>query len=179
MHIMDILQNSISADATIISLDIVEDTHRNFLLLEFTDNGKGMSQEMTEQVTDPFYTTRTTRKVGLGLSLLKQNATRTGGTFNIESTEGKGTRVTATFVLDHLDRPVMGDIPGGFLLTATSHPAISFFYTHAKDDRKVTFSTVEAKEALGNIPLNEPAVYQYLREMIHENLLEIGVTLTS
>ncbi|MCX6305465.1 MAG: ATP-binding protein [Bacteroidetes bacterium] len=179
MHIMDIFQNSISANATVISLDIVEDTHANFLTLVFSDNGKGMTKEMAKQVTDPYFTTRTTRNVGLGLPLLKQNAERTGGSFSVESREGLGTKVTARFVLDHLDRPVLGDIPGTVVLTATANTKITFIYTHTKDSKKYCFSTSEVQEALGDVPLNDPLVYQYLREMIAENLNDIGVTLTS
>ncbi len=179
MHILDIFQNSISANADFISLDIVENTHENLLKIEFTDNGKGMTTEMVQRVTDPFFTTRTTRKVGLGLSLLKQNAERTGGSFTIESQEGKGTRVTAEFALNHLDRPVLGDIPGAVLLTVTANPEIGFIYSHCKDGQEYRFSTKQVKEALGDVPLNDPLVYHYLREMITENLNEIGAALAS
>jgi anti-sigma regulatory factor (Ser/Thr protein kinase) len=179
MHIMDIFQNSIRAQATAISLDIVEDTQENFLRLVFTDNGVGMSDEMIEKVTDPFFTTRKTRNVGLGLPLLKQNAERTGGNFKIESQEGEGTRVTVQFVLDHLDRPVLGDVPGAVLLTITANPEIGFSYSHKKAEKSYCLSTSDLKAALGDIPFNSPMVYQYLREMVTENLNKIGVTLTS
>ncbi len=179
MHIMDIFQNAISAGATLISLDIVEDTHKNLLRIVFTDNGKGMTAQMAEKATDPFFTTRKTRKVGLGLPLLKQNAERTGGYFSLESLEGKGTRVTAQFVLDHLDRPVLGDIPGAIVLTVTANPETGFTYTHTKNELNYFFSTSAVKEALGDVPINDPAVYPLLREMITENLNEIGVSLTS
>ena len=179
MHILDIFQNAISAEADLITLDIVEDTRENLLRLEFSDNGKGMTTEMVQKVTDPFFTTRTTRKVGLGLSLLKQNAERTGGSFGVVSSEGVGTKVTAEFVLDHLDRPVLGDVPGAVLLTVTANPGIGFTYSHTKDGKVYCFSTTEVKEALGDIPVNDPLVYHYLREIITENLNEIGVALVS
>jgi hypothetical protein len=179
MHIMDIFQNSVSAKATVISLDIVEDTIDNFLSLEFIDNGTGMTAEKVKRAVDPFFTTRTTRKVGLGLSLLKQNAERTGGSFRINSQLGKGTKVSATFILNHLDRPVLGNVPGAVVLTATSNPEIELTYSHTKDKKKYYFSTSEVKEALGDVPLNDPLVYHYLCEMVTENLNEIGVTLTS
>ncbi len=179
MHIMDIFQNAIRANATTISLDIVEDTQKNFLRLSFVDNGHGMSAKLSHKVTDPFFTTRKTRRVGLGLPLLKQNTERTGGYFNMESQEGEGTRITAQFVLDHLDRPVLGDVPGAVLLTITANPEIGFTYTHTKAEKSYCLSTSEIKTALGDIPLNSPMVYEYLREMVTENLNEIGVTLTS
>ncbi|MFZ4522827.1 MAG: ATP-binding protein [Bacteroidales bacterium] len=179
MHIMDIFQNSINAEASIISLDIVEDTQKNSFTIEFTDNGKGMTKEMAKQVTDPFFTTRTTRNVGLGIPLLKQNCERTGGSFSVVSTEGKGTTVTAQFVLDHLDRPVSGDIPGAVVLTATANPGIRFVYTHVKDHQEYCFSTEEVQAALGVVPMSDPVVYSFLVEMINENLKDIGVSLTS
>jgi anti-sigma regulatory factor (Ser/Thr protein kinase) len=179
MHIMDIFQNSISAHATEISLDITEDTHRNSLTIEFTDNGQGMTKEMAKQVTDPFFTTRTKRHVGLGLPLLKQNAERTGGFLHLQSDVGMGTRVTAQFVLDHIDRPVLGDIPGAIVLTTTANPGISFIYNHTRDGNNYCFSTIEVQEALGEIPISDPFVYNYLKELITENLNGIGVKLTS
>jgi hypothetical protein len=179
MHIMDIFQNSIGAGATLISLDIVEDTHKNLLRIVFTDNGRGMTAQEAEMATDPFFTTRKTRQVGLGLPLLKQNAERTGGYFLLESLEGQGTRVTAQFVLDHLDRPVLGDVPGAIVLTVTANPEIAFVYHHTKNVSNYCFSTSAVKEALGDVPMNDPEVYPLLREMITENLNEIGVSLTS
>jgi anti-sigma regulatory factor (Ser/Thr protein kinase) len=178
MHIMDIFQNSIGADASVISLDIVEDTKENFLLIKITDNGKGMTPGMAEQATDPFFTTRSTRRVGLGLPLLKQNAERTGGSFELKSIEGKGTLVEANFKLDHLDRPVLGDVPGTFVLTATANPDIEFTYCHTKDKNTYHISTPEIRQALGDIPLNDPLAYRFVVEMINENLSEIGVMLT-
>jgi hypothetical protein len=179
MHIMDIFQNSVSAKASMISIDIDEDTQKNYLQLTITDNGCGMTDAIVNKVTDPFFTTRTTRKVGLGLPLLKQNAERTGGFFRLESKEGEGTRMTAQFVLDNIDRPVLGDIPGTVILMVMGNPGIGITYNHKKDGRNYNFSTMDVKEALGDIPLNEPSVYKYLREMITENLSEIGVELTS
>jgi len=179
MHIMDILQNSISAGSTCLHLEIVEDTAQNSLEIEISDNGSGMSEELIKQAADPFFTTRKTRKVGLGLSLLKQNCERTGGYFKLESQEGKGTKVTAGFVLNHIDRPVYGDIPAIVVMTSMSNPVIDFIYCHRKDNMNYRFSSREVQLALGGISINDPLVYPYLIEMIHENLKEAGVTLSS
>jgi len=179
MHIMDIFQNSVSAKASMISIDVDEDTKKNSLRLTIIDNGCGMTDAIVKKVTDPFFTTRTTRKVGLGLPLLKQNAERTGGFFRLEAERERETRMTAQFVLDNIDRPVLGDIPGTVMLMVMSNPGIGITYEHKKDGRNYVFSTKDVKEALGDIPLNEPSVYKYLREMITENLSEIGVELTS
>jgi hypothetical protein len=179
MHIMDILQNSIRAGASSVQLDIVEDTNEQTLSVTLTDNGKGMSEEMAARATDPFFTTRTTRPVGLGLSLLKQNAERTGGRFSLESREGQGTRVCAGFRTCHPDRLVFGDVPGVVMLVTSSNPGIRVDYSHDRNGRVYKFSSGELREALEGINLSEPSVYRYVKEMITENLNEIGVELTS
>ncbi len=172
---MDIIQNSISACATTVRLEINEDSVNNMLTMMIRDNGKGMSQEMLEIATDPFFTSRTTRRVGLGLPLLKQNAERAGGYFSITSAEGSGTTVSAGFVLNNIDRPVLGDVAGVIVLTATAHTAIHFSYMHCKNGKSYTFDTVEVCTALGGIPLNEPLVYRPVCNLIEENLQDIGV----
>jgi hypothetical protein len=172
---MDIFQNSIRANATLISLDIQENISENIFQITVVDNGDGMTSDMIEHVTDPFMTTRTTRKVGLGLSLFKQNAERTGGFLSIESELGIGTKVKTQFVHDNIDRPVSGDIAATVLLTATAHPEIEMVYQHTINDKTYCFSTTEVKEALGSIPINDPMVYPYLHEMISENIKDISI----
>ncbi|MDP4282309.1 MAG: ATP-binding protein [Bacteroidota bacterium] len=176
---MDIFQNSIRAGASFISLDVIENIHDNFMKIEITDNGCGMTKEMVQNVTDPFFTTRTTRKVGLGLSLLRQNAERTGGVMSISSEPGKGTTVTATFVYDNIDRPVLGDVPGAVILTATANPGIRFIYHHVKDNKSFTFDTLEVKKEIGENSFESPELYSALKEYIVENLKELKVDLDS
>ncbi len=175
LHIMDILQNSIRAGATRIELDIIEDTKRDTYQLVFIDNGSGMDEETVQKVIDPFFTTRTVRKVGLGLPLLKQNAEKTGGSLEIDSELGKGTKVTAIFSHQHIDRPSLGDVAGAIVLTASAYPDIHFIYKHEKDGKEFVFDTEEINEALDGISIQEPEIIKYLREMISENLKEIGV----
>ena len=175
LHIMDILQNSTRAQASKIELDIIEDTAENRLKIIFTDNGCGMDEETVKRVIDPFFTTRTVRKVGLGLPLLKQNCEQTGGSLHIESQLNTGTKVEATFVHDHIDRPILGDIAGAVILTASAYPDIHFIYRHIKDEKSYVFDTEEVKEALDGLSIQNPEIIQYLREMIAENLQEIGV----
>jgi hypothetical protein len=172
---MDILQNAIESGASLVELDIVEDSAKNMLTLGIRDNGSGMTQQSAEMAVDPFFTTRTTRKVGLGLPLLKQNAERTGGYFRIESSPGAGTTVTAGFVLNSIDRPVLGDVAGVFMLTAAAHTDIRFIYRHSKDHKSYTCDTREVGAVLGDIPLNEPMVYRPLCNLINENLRSIGI----
>jgi anti-sigma regulatory factor (Ser/Thr protein kinase) len=176
MHIMDILQNSIRAGATMISLVIEEDTKENMLNMVITDNGKGMNPAELSRATDPFFTTRTTRKVGLGLSLLRQNALRTRGAFSLESTPGKGTIVTSRFRPDHPDMLPFGDLAGAFLLPVVSNPSVSFTYFHRKNDQQYRFSTEEVRAALGGISLESPELYGPLHGMISENLRDISVS---
>lgn len=176
MHIMDIVQNSISANATKITVNITESIVKNLLELVIEDNGKGIPEEMLENVTDPFVTSRTTRKVGLGLSLLKQHANSTGGGLKISSEVGRGTRVFANFELLHYDRQPMGDVAGTMVLLAAANPRIQFIYEHSTDFGKYTFDTNEVNEMLEGMSISEATVIRFLREMIEENLNEIKVS---
>ena len=175
LHIMDILQNSTRAGASKIELDIVEDTVENTYKIIFTDNGCGMDEDTVKRVVDPFFTTRTVRKVGLGLPLLKQNCEQTGGSLHITSKLGEGTQVEAVFIHNHIDRPTLGDIAGTLVLTASAYPDIHFIYRHKKDGETYEFDTEEVKEALDGLSIQMPEIIRYLREMICENLKEMGV----
>ena len=170
LHIMDILQNSTRAKATVIELLVEEDEQNDKLILKFTDNGTGMSQETLEKVLNPFFTTRTTRKVGLGLSLIKQNAEQTGGSLEIESELGKGTVVTVTFGLSSIDRPPMGDLAGTVVLTASAYPHVRFIVNYKNSKVDYVFDTQEINEALDGISIQEPEIIQYLTEMFRENI---------
>lgn len=173
LHVLDILQNSVAAASTLIKLDITEVPEKDKYLVKFTDNGKGMNAEMVKHVTDPFYTTRTTRKVGLGLSLLKLNAERTGGNIKIQSIEGRGTKVEVEFSYHHIDRIPTGDIAGVLALTVSSYPEIDFIYTHITPEGTFVFDTREIKETLGEVPVSNPQVITFMKDMIRENLEEI------
>ena len=170
MHIMDILQNSTRAGATEVTLEVLEDAAADTLTIRFIDNGCGMDAETVQKVINPFFTTRTTRKVGLGLPLLKQNTEQTGGSLDIQSEKGKGTTVTAVFGRSHLDRPPMGDLAGTIVLTASAYPNIRFIFHYNNGEIDYVFDTVEVNEALDGISIQEPEVIQYLKEMIQENI---------
>jgi len=173
LHILDIVQNSISAKATFINIIIEENPLENSYRLFIKDNGKGIPKEMVDKVTDPYTTSRTTRKVGLGLPLLKMNAERTGGYLKISSEVGKGTEVEAFFVYDHIDRLPIGDIAGVITILVSANPLIEFIYSHQVNEEKYVFDTREIKEALDDVAINDIHIIKYLKEMIHENLLEI------
>ncbi len=173
LHILDIVQNSISAGATLIYILIDEDTATDVLAITIEDNGKGMTPEQVARVTDPYFTSRTTRKVGLGLPLFKQSAEQTGGSLAIESAVGKGTKVTATFGHAHIDRPSLGDTANAVVLLVSANPQIDFVYTHTHNGNTYTFDTREVKEVLDGLPLNDVQVVRMLTEMIRENLKDI------
>ncbi len=171
MHIMDILQNSTRAKASEITLEVLEDSTADTLTLVFKDNGCGMDAETMRKVINPFFTTRTTRKVGLGLPLLKQNTEQTGGSMTIESQVGVGTTVTAVFGLTHLDTPPMGDLAGTIVLTISAHPEIHFFFHYKRDDEvDYLLDTDEVYEILDGVPINDPDVIASLKEMVEENI---------
>jgi hypothetical protein len=174
LHILDIVQNSISAKASLIQIMINEDKFNNRYVLTVEDNGTGMSPEVLAKVTDPYTTSRTTRKVGMGIPLLKLNAELTNGSLEIFSELGVGTKLVVTFGFDHIDRVPIGDIAGVVVILASMNPNLEFVYKHITPNGEYTFDTKEVKEALGDLSIQEPSIQKYLKEMIEENLKEIG-----
>ncbi|MPQ47357.1 ATP-binding protein [Marinifilum sp. N1E240] len=170
MHIMDIIQNSVRAEASLVELEIKESLKDDLFSISIKDDGFGMSEELLAKVTDPFFTTRTTRKVGLGLSLLKQNAEQTGGKMELSSVEGEGTCLKAVFSHSHLDRPSLGDIAGTMVLLVGANPEMDFLYQHITDEGEYVFDTKEVKEVLEGVSVSDPEIMKYLKEMINENL---------
>ena len=176
LHILDILQNSVTAGSTLVELSIDEIPAQDKYVLRFVDDGKGMDAKMVKQVTDPFFTTRTTRKVGLGLPLLKQNAERTGGSMTIQSQPGRGTKVEVEFSFKHIDRLPTGNIAGTLALTVSSYPEIDFIYTHSTPEGTFVFDTIEIKEKLESIPINDIEVIKFMKDVIHDNIEAIKST---
>lgn len=170
LNILDVAQNSVSAGAKLIEISAIEDTKRALLVLSIKDNGCGMDEDTVRNVCDPFFTTRTTRKVGLGLPFLKQTAEQTGGSFLIESQVGKGTLVRAEYHTDSIDCMPLGDICSTISCLVTLNPNIDFKFTSVKDDKEFIFTTMEVREILGeDIALNEPAVAAFVEEYLKEN----------
>lgn len=168
LHILDIVQNSIVAGASLIEVSIMESTEKNEFAVTIKDNGKGMDEELVKRVIDPFTTSRTTRKVGLGIPLFKTAAELTGGYFKIESELGKGTVVTAVFIKDSIDRQPLGDIAGTMLGLFTSYEDIDFIYTHVVDEKSFSADTREIKNILGGVSLSQSDVYLWLTEYLQE-----------
>ena len=176
LHILDIAQNSISAGSAIINIGVNEDHEKDILVLQIDDNGQGMDLETVKRVTDPYYTSRTTRRVGLGIPLLMHNARQAGGSFSVSSDPGKGTRITALFRLSHIDIPPRGDIAGVISLLAGANPEIDFIYRYSAGSAEYVFDTREVKDVLQDVPVSEPAVIRYMKEMIEENSRDITAT---
>lgn len=174
LHILDIVQNSIAAGASLIGVEILESTKKDEFTVKITDNGKGMSKELVKKVIDPFTTSRTTRKVGLGIPLFKAAAELTGGSFEISSEVGKGTIVTAVFVRSSIDRQPLGDIAGTMLGLFTSYESIDFLYKHSIDQKVFETDTRELKKILGGVSLLEPEVYLWLSDYLKEGEKELN-----
>lgn len=173
LHILDLIQNSTAVNSTLINLDIIDSIEDNIFSFRIKDNGKGMSKEFLEKVTDPYSTTRTTRKVGLGLPLIKMNAENAGGGFEIESQVGEGTVLKFWFEHNNIDRPPMGDLAGVLVLTIAHNEDIRFIMTYKTDKDTYIFDTEEIKETLDGISINNNDIIIFLREMIEENIKEI------
>ena len=141
LHILDISENSINAGAKNICIKILEDKKKNLLKVEISDDGEGMDKEFTKKVSSPFVSTRTTRKIGLGLPLLKAAAEMANGRLVIDSLTGKGTRITATFQLDHVDRKPVGSMSQTILALAANNHKINIKYIRKQNGKKFIFDT--------------------------------------
>jgi anti-sigma regulatory factor (Ser/Thr protein kinase) len=173
-HVLDIVQNSGRAKATLIEIIVEEDKINNLYTLIITDNGCGMSPGVLNQAANPFFTSRKTRKVGLGLSLLKQNAEKAGGSFSVESSLGEGTTVKAVFQHSHIDRPPLGDIWNAWYFTVLSHNSIRITYEHRTGAGKFKIDSEEIKEMLGKVSLKQKDIKGAIIELIINNLKETG-----
>lgn len=172
LNVMDIVQNSISANATSIQIKVTENRKTCMLSIKIEDNGKGMTQDQIEHVQDPFFTTRTTRKVGLGVPLFKMAAIQTGGSFSITSSLGKGTTVYAEFKTNSVDMTPLGDINDTVKLLIQCNPEIDFIFTHRVDENCFSLNTLELREILGqDVPLNSPDVTLWIQEFLQEQSL--------
>jgi hypothetical protein len=170
LHILDIIQNSIAANADKIQLTIKEDKTEDILEICVKDNGKGMTEEEVKKVIDPFYTTRTTRKVGLGIPLFKANAEACNGSFFIKSEPGTGTEVCASFQHSHIDRVPLGDIVGSIISVIAVNPEIQLLLNYELDGHKFNFDTEEIKEVLEDVSINSPLILDWIRLFLTENI---------
>ena len=171
LHILDILQNSVEAGASRVELILDEDLENDRFSITVRDNGRGMDASQIARATDPFFTTRTTRHVGLGLPLLAAAAEHSGGGLHITSTPGEGTTVEAVFRHSHIDRVPLGNIQGSllaFMMSNTAGQSCDLSYRHRVNDREFAFDTADIRRELEGVPLSHPMVRNWLKEFISE-----------
>ncbi len=173
MNILDVAENSVRAGASLIEITVDEKPDADLLTVTISDNGCGMTPEQVKNVTDPFYTTRTTRKVGLGVPFFKMAAELTGGKLDIRSDVGKGTVVKAEFVLSSIDLMPLGDINETMLSLIHCNPQIDFIYTRRFEDAEIVLDTREFRRILDGIELNDPKVSKFIREFLAENTSDL------
>lgn len=173
LHIMDIMQNSISAGAALIELDVNEQPEKDFLEFTVTDNGCGMNEDLIKRVIDPFTTGRTTRRVGLGIPLLKLAAESTGGGISIKSKVGEGTVVSARFGYHHIDREPLGDMAETVHQIITSYEDTDFIYRHTVGGKNFLLDTRELKKILNGVSFKTPEVLLWLLEYLKDGEKEV------
>ncbi len=178
-HILDIAENGVKAGATLVHVTIEEDTVADTLRIVVQDNGSGMDSETLTKVEDPWFTTRTTRNVGLGIPFFKQAAEMCGGSFAITSEPGVGTTTEATFRRSHIDRPPLGDLAGTLLGMIVGFTGVDVIYHHRVDDREFTLDTREIRAILGDdIPFSDPEVLAFLHKSLHEGITALQGEIT-
>lgn len=173
MNILDVAENSVRASATLVEITIDEKTQEDILSVTISDNGCGMTPEQIKNVTNPFYTTRSTRKVGLGVPFFKMAAELTGGKLEIQSTVGVGTVLKADFVRSSIDLMPLGDINETIGTLIHCNPHIDFIYTRRFENAQMTLDTREFRHILDGIELNDPKVSKFIREFLAENTADL------
>lgn len=170
MTLLDIVNNAIRAKADRIIIHIIDSVQNNIIHLEVEDNGCGMSSEVLAQVTNPFYTTRKTRHIGLGIPLFKAAVEATGGKFFLESKENVGTKIIGEYVKNHWDTPPMGDLSETIMTIIQTDEAIDYEIFYQTDCREWSMKTKEIKELLDGVQINEPHILLWLKDYIREGM---------
>ncbi len=173
LHLLDLIENGLMAGADLIEVAIREDPILDQMRLRVQDNGHGMAPSEAARALDPFYTTRTTRQVGLGLSLMQANARSWGGDLHLVSRQGEGTQVDTWFQRSHIDRPPLGDWPQTLAGLIMSRPGVNFVYSHQVGPGEFELDTRELRVELGEVPLTDPAVISFIRDEIAKALARL------
>lgn len=174
LHILDIAENSAKAKADLIEINVTENIKNNTLEVIIKDNGCGMSKEFLKNVADPFCTTRTTRKIGLGISMFKSAAVLTGGSFGITSAVGEGTIVKAVFIYDSIDRQPLGDMASTMTTLIGGHPNIDFIYRYKHNEKEFDLDTKQIRQVLGQeVSLSEIEVLNWISDYINNETKNI------
>ncbi len=170
LHILDIVENSVAASANKIEIRISEDKKKDLLSVEVIDNGIGMDKETRKKAVDPFYTSRTVRRFGFGLSLLSEAAKAAKGHFSVQSEKGEGTRIKADFQYSHIDRKPLGNIGQTIITIVIGNPEIDLIYMHKKNNQKYNLDTKKIKARLKEAPINSPAGIRMIREDLKKDI---------
>ena len=170
MHLLDIVYNSIRALAKNIKITIEDLKKENKIEIIIEDDGKGMDEKTIQQVIDPFFTTRTTRHVGLGVPLFKAGVEATGGSFKITSKVDKGTIIHAIYIKDHIDTPPLGNLAETLVTLIQADENIDYYFQYKNDDHEFIFDTKQIKEILENVKINDPEIILWLKDYIKEGV---------
>ncbi len=179
LHVLDIAENSVRGEANNIEIAIGEDLKDDLFTIDINDDGKGIPEDMLKTIRNPFTTTRTHRKVGMGIPFLNDTCLMCGGKLTIDSTVGTGTKVHAEMSYSSIDRPPLGDIASTLLTLFSSYPDIVFEYRHlyrgaeAPEAEEFSISTAELNEILEGVPLSTPSVFVWVKEFIKDNITEL------
>ncbi|MBS3732045.1 MAG: ATP-binding protein [Desulfobacterales bacterium] len=168
LHILDVAENGITAGADRICIIVEKDPAENRMTITIEDNGQGVPADVMKRITDPFYTTRTTRRVGLGLSLFENTARQCEGSMSVESEPGQGTRVTATFAYDHIDRPPLGDMSATLMTLIYGNPEGDIVYRYRSESEEIVIDTKAIRERFGNRPITDPDVFRCLMDQMEQ-----------
>ncbi len=170
LHILDVAENSIKAQAHKIEIRIQDSAKDDLLTLEIIDDGMGMDAETLKKALDPFFSTKTTRRFGLGLPLLAEAARTANGDFSIESQPGKGTTIKATFQASHIDMKPLGDIALTLVTLILGQPEVDILFSHHIDQAQYILDTKEIKSQLNGLSIASPEVIRFIKEHIKEGL---------
>lgn len=173
LFVLDLVQNSIAAEAKVISIEVIESKQDGCLSLTISDNGKGMDEHLMSKVTDPFFTTRTTRKVGLGIPMAKAAAQGCGGSFEIFSRKGEGTQIKMIFKTDHIDCPPFGRMDQTVATLIIANVNVDFIYKHSTQKGTVDLDTRIIKSELNGVPIDVFEVIEWIRSYIRDGINEI------
>jgi hypothetical protein len=165
LHILDIVENATRAGADLVEIIVTENKERDLFQITIRDNGRGMGSDMLGKIRDPFATTRTERRVGLGIPMLDQAAREAEGDLVIHSAKSKGTEIIATFKSSHIDRKPLGDIGSTLITLIMGNPDIDFLFRHESNGEETSIDTREIKAELGEIRITEPSVLNIIREL--------------
>ena len=166
LHILDIAENSVAAKADKIEIRIWEDKEKDLMSVEISDNGVGMDKATLEKALDPFYTSKTVRRFGFGLSLLSEAAEAANGHLSVQSKKGEGTRIKADFQHSHIDRQPLGDIGQTIITLIVGNPEIDFIFEHKKNGHNYCLDTRIIRVQLNEMPINSLAGIKKIREIL-------------